>query len=86
MADSDLITVIVPQVGEGAADVVLSGWLKQPGDQVIEGEDLFEVDTEKATVMVEAFVSGTLEEIIVPAGTTVTPLQPVATIRRAPTP
>ncbi|CAN5605331.1 hypothetical protein BH20CHL7_BH20CHL7_03730 [soil metagenome] len=83
MTDSDLITVIVPQVGEGAADVVLSRWVKQLGDQVIEGEELFEVDTEKATVTVEAFASGTLEAILAPEGTTVTPLQPIATIRRA---
>lgn len=72
------IEVVVPQVGEGIADVTLLRWLKQEGDSVKKGEPLFEVDTAKAQLEVEAFTDGILREILVPAGSEVMPLQRVA--------
>jgi len=44
-------------------------WLKREGDRVAKGEPLFEVETEKATVEVEAPASGILGKILAGDGT-----------------
>jgi len=49
----------------------ITKWFKEEGDSVQEGEELFEVETEKITNKVEAAASGILFQIVVPAGTTV---------------
>lgn len=53
-------------------------WLKQPGDAVQRGEPIVEVDTDKATVEMEATQSGTLAEIVAPEGAEVEVGEPIA--------
>jgi pyruvate dehydrogenase E2 component (dihydrolipoamide acetyltransferase) len=77
------VEIVVPQVGEAAAEVTLVAWLKEEGDRVGKGEPLFEVDTDKAIVTVEAFADGTLAQILVRAGSAVMPRQVVGTLRQA---
>lgn len=74
------IEVVVPQVGEVGMDVTFVGWLKQEGDPVQPGEALFEVDTEKTTLEVEAFAAGTLVDLAVKVGDVVVPRQVIARI------
>jgi pyruvate dehydrogenase E2 component (dihydrolipoamide acetyltransferase) len=80
MSGSQDVDIIVPQVGEAVAEVTLVRWLKAPGEHVKRGEPLFEVDTDKALVEVEAFVDGTLAEIIIPEGSAVMPQQVVGRV------
>ena len=61
-----MVDIVVPQVGETTSEVVLVRWLKREGDAVDKGDPLFEVDTDKYVVEIEAFASGTLTEILVP--------------------
>ncbi len=63
--------VIMPSLGFDMTAGKLARWLKQEGDQVKKGEAIAEVETEKATVEIEAFGSGLLQKILVPAGETV---------------
>lgn len=56
-------------------------WLKRPGDRVARGEILFEVDTEKTVLEVEAYEDGVLEEISAGDGEVVAPLQRVGALR-----
>jgi 2-oxoglutarate dehydrogenase E2 component (dihydrolipoamide succinyltransferase) len=65
------LDITVPSVGESVTQGILSSWLRAAGDRVEEGTDLFELETDKATVMVPAPASGFLV-ITVPAGTEVT--------------
>jgi pyruvate/2-oxoglutarate dehydrogenase complex dihydrolipoamide acyltransferase (E2) component len=51
--------------------VTLVSWLKEVGDAVKRGEALCEVETEKATLEVEALEPGVLAEITAPVGTPV---------------
>jgi pyruvate/2-oxoglutarate dehydrogenase complex dihydrolipoamide acyltransferase (E2) component len=60
--------VRLPNLGAEAADALVSIWLKSVGDAVTQGEAIAEIETEKATVELEAPVAGTLVEILVPAG------------------
>ena len=56
--------VTVPEVGESVSSGVLATWLKQSGEQVSEGEDLFELETDKATLNVPAPATGVLETTV----------------------
>src|ERR1700674_3857048 len=47
----------------------LAKWLKNEGDQVKSGDVIAEIETDKATMEVEAVDEGTLGKILVPAGT-----------------
>ena len=58
----------MPNLGAEADEARLTGWLKNVGDTVMEGEAIAEIETEKATVDLEAPASGRIVEILVPAG------------------
>jgi pyruvate dehydrogenase E2 component (dihydrolipoamide acetyltransferase) len=63
--------VIMPSLGFDMVEGVVARWLKKEGEPVKKGEAIVEIETEKATVEVEAAASGVLQKIIVPAGETV---------------
>ncbi len=63
---SETINVEVPGVGESITEVQIGRWLKQEGDWVREGEDLVELETEKASVQIPAPASGVLQSISKP--------------------
>jgi 2-oxoglutarate dehydrogenase E2 component (dihydrolipoamide succinyltransferase) len=71
--------ITVPSVGESVSQGILAAWLKAEGDRVEEGSDLYELETDKATVTVPAPASGALS-ISVAAGTEVTIGQVVGAI------
>ncbi len=60
---SETIQVEVPTVGESISEVQIGQWLKAEGDWVASGEDLVEIETEKASVQIPAPASGFLEGI-----------------------
>jgi pyruvate/2-oxoglutarate dehydrogenase complex dihydrolipoamide acyltransferase (E2) component len=72
--------IVVPQVGEAVSEVTLVRWFKSVGDRVKAGEPLFEVDTDKSLVEVEAVEDGVLSEIRVVGGTPVMPLDVVGSL------
>jgi pyruvate dehydrogenase E2 component (dihydrolipoamide acetyltransferase) len=66
------IEVQMPKLGLTMEEGTVVEWLKAEGDAVIEGEPLFVLETDKLTLEAEAPASGTLGQILVSAGTTVT--------------
>lgn len=58
-----MIQVEVPTVGESISEVQIGQWLKSEGDYVESGEDLVEIETEKASVQIPAPASGVLQGI-----------------------
>jgi pyruvate dehydrogenase E2 component (dihydrolipoamide acetyltransferase) len=65
------VTVIeMPKLSDSMEGGLIVTWLKNDADLVSEGEDLLEIETDKATIVYAAEASGTLE-ICVPAGKTV---------------
>ena len=54
------IPVAIPQLGEGLVDAVVLSLLKAEGDPIERDEPLFELETEKAAVVVESPVAGIL--------------------------
>lgn len=61
--------VVMPQLGETVAEGKILAWHKQVGDEVKEGDILFDVETDKVTVEVQAIAAGRLSEIRVGVGT-----------------
>ena len=62
--------IIMPQLGETVAEGKILSWFKSVGDEIREGDNLFEVETDKVTVEVQAIVVGRLTEIRVGPGVT----------------
>jgi len=71
--------ILVPEIGESITKGVIVDWLKKSGDMVKEGEGLFELETDKATVTVPATAEGRLE-ISAPKGSEVSIGQIVAMV------
>ena len=63
-------TIIMPQLGETVAEGKILSWFKAVGDEVKIGDKLFEVETDKVTIEVEAIAAGKLTEIRVRNGGT----------------
>ena len=58
----------MPKLSDSMADAVILRWLKAAGEDFARGEGLIEVETDKATVIYEAEVSGLLSAILVREG------------------
>lgn len=63
-----MFEVQLPQAGQSMEEGTIVRWLKNEGDKVQAKDILFEVETDKAVVEVEAGYDGILRKIIVPAG------------------
>lgn len=63
--------VVMPKLTDTMAEGHLVKWYKQEGDRVESGDLLAEIETDKAVMDLEAYASGILRKIIVPADRTV---------------
>lgn len=68
----------MPDLGQTVAEGKIVRWLKNPGDKVVRGEPLLEVETDKVTMEVEAYKSGYLRELLVDEGQMSSALTPIA--------
>jgi pyruvate dehydrogenase E2 component (dihydrolipoamide acetyltransferase) len=68
--------ILMPKLSDTMTDGLLGSWLKAVGDPIVRGEIIAEVETDKATMGLEAFDDGVLLEQLVRAGETV----PVGTV------
>ncbi|HUM08069.1 MAG TPA: biotin/lipoyl-containing protein, partial [Acidocella sp.] len=59
----------MPALSPTMTEGKLAKWLKQPGDEIKSGDVIAEIETDKATMEVEAVDEGKLAEILVPEGT-----------------
>ncbi len=65
MATEILMPALSPTMTEGT----LAAWLVQEGATVVPGDLIAEIETDKATMEVEAIEEGTVAKLVVPAGT-----------------
>ncbi len=72
--------VIMPALGMAQETGTLIRWLKAAGDEVAKGEPLMEVETDKATVEIEAPASGMLASVTAQAGDVIPVGQRIALI------
>ncbi len=61
--------ILMPALSPTMTEGKLARWLKTPGDHIAAGDVIAEIETDKATMEVEAVDEGTLGDILVPEGT-----------------
>ncbi|MDE1883063.1 MAG: pyruvate dehydrogenase complex E1 component subunit beta [Rhodospirillales bacterium] len=61
--------ILMPALSPTMTEGTLAKWLKKVGDEVRSGDVIAEIETDKATMEVEAVDEGTLTAILVPEGT-----------------
>src|SRR3954452_15411099 len=72
--------VLMPKMGYDMTEGKILRWLKKEGEPVERGQALAEIETDKASIEIEAFASGTLGQIIGKEGDTVPVGQKIAVI------
>jgi len=70
----------MPKQGLQMTEGIIIKWLIDEGDSISEGEDLFEVETDKLTMNIPAAASGKLLKILRAPGDTVPVAEPIAII------
>ena len=63
------VDILMPALSPTMEEGTLSKWLKGEGDKVEAGDVIAEIETDKATMEVEAVDEGTLAKIVIPEGT-----------------
>ncbi|WP_427966815.1 pyruvate dehydrogenase complex E1 component subunit beta [Altererythrobacter sp.] len=63
------IELKMPALSPTMEEGTLARWLKQEGDEIVSGDIIAEIETDKATMEFEAVDEGTLAKIMVPEGT-----------------
>ncbi len=76
--------VQMPRLSDTMTDGILSRWLKHEGDEIHKGDVIAEIETDKATMELEAYDDGPLTALLVAEGTTVPIGAPIAVIGGAP--
>jgi pyruvate dehydrogenase E2 component (dihydrolipoamide acetyltransferase) len=62
--------IVMPRLSDSMEEGTVLRWLKSPGDEVSLGEELVEIETDKANMVYEAPGAGTLVEIVAQEGDT----------------
>jgi pyruvate dehydrogenase E2 component (dihydrolipoamide acetyltransferase) len=75
--------VVMPRLSDSMEEGTILQWLKAVGDEVAVGDELVEIETDKANMAYEADVAGKLTEILVPEGETVAIGTPIARVGEA---
>lgn len=74
------INILMPALSPTMEKGNLARWLKKEGDKVKSGDVIAEIETDKATMEVEAVDEGTLAKIVVPEGTQDVPVNDVIAV------
>src|SRR3954447_14532 len=68
MAQTTAQDIAMPRLSDSMEEGTILSWMKQVGDEVAVGEEIAEIETDKANMAYEADVAGTLLEIVVAEG------------------
>ena len=63
-----MTNIILPELGEGITKATIACWHVKPGDTVLEGQEICEAVTDKASFVIEAPSPGKLKSILVNGG------------------
>src|ERR1700738_270325 len=74
------INILMPALSPTMEKGNLAKWLKKEGDTVKSGDVIAEIETDKATMEVEAVDEGILAKILVPEGTQDVPVNDVIAV------
>ena len=72
--------VVMPKLSPTMEEGQVARWLKKEGDKVSMGEPIAEIDTDKATMEMQALSAGVLRKVLVQEGESAPLGQPIAII------
>jgi pyruvate dehydrogenase E2 component (dihydrolipoamide acetyltransferase) len=72
--------VVMPRLSDSMEEGTILQWMKQVGDEIAVGDELVEIETDKANMAYESDVAGTLTEILAEEGATLPIGTPIARI------
>src|SRR5579872_4585927 len=72
--------ITMPQLSDTMSEGTVVKWHKKEGDKIKSGEEIADIETDKATMPMEAFDAGTLAVILVAEGQKVKVGQPIGVI------
>ncbi|HEX5928253.1 MAG TPA: dihydrolipoamide acetyltransferase family protein [Solirubrobacterales bacterium] len=72
--------IVMPRLSDSMEEGTVLSWLKQVGDEIAVGDEIVEIETDKANMAYESDVAGTLTEILAEEGATLAIGTPIARI------
>jgi pyruvate dehydrogenase E2 component (dihydrolipoamide acetyltransferase) len=72
--------IVMPRLSDSMEEGTILTWMKQVGDEVAVGDELVEIETDKANMAYESDVAGTLTEIFAKEGDTLPIGEPIAVV------
>lgn len=72
--------IAVPEMGEGVTEIAVVRWLKGVGDEIRVNEPIVAIETDKASMEIDAPFSGKLVEILVQEGDSPEIGEPIARV------
>jgi pyruvate dehydrogenase E2 component (dihydrolipoamide acetyltransferase) len=75
--------IVMPRLSDSMEEGTVLRWLKSVGDEVAVGEELVEIETDKANMVYESDLDGTLVELLAQEGDTLPVGDPIARVGEA---
>src|SRR3954453_18117874 len=72
--------IVMPRLSDSMEEGTILVWMKQVGDEIAVGEEIVEIETDKANMAYESDVAGTLTEILAQEGETLAIGTPIARV------
>jgi pyruvate dehydrogenase E2 component (dihydrolipoamide acetyltransferase) len=72
--------IVMPRLSDSMEEGTILTWLKRVGDEIAVGEEIVEIETDKANMAYESDVAGTLTEILAQEGETLAIGSPIAVV------
>lgn len=72
--------IVMPRLSDSMEEGTILTWLKQVGDEIAVGDEIVEIETDKANMAYESDVAGTLTEILAQEGATLPIGTPIARV------
>jgi pyruvate dehydrogenase E2 component (dihydrolipoamide acetyltransferase) len=72
--------IVMPRLSDSMEEGTVLRWIKSQGDEVAVGDELVEIETDKANMVYEADTAGTLIEIVAEEGDTLPIGEPIARV------
>jgi pyruvate dehydrogenase E2 component (dihydrolipoamide acetyltransferase) len=74
------VEIVMPRLSDTMESGTVARWLKREGDPVTKGEQIADVETDKATMPLESYSNGTLAKILLPEGQSAPIGTPIAVV------
>ncbi|HEY0277208.1 MAG TPA: dihydrolipoamide acetyltransferase family protein, partial [Solirubrobacterales bacterium] len=72
--------IVMPRLSDSMEEGTVLKWMKQVGDEVAVGDELVEIETDKANMAYESDVAGTLTQVLAQEGDTLAIGEPIAVV------